>query len=138
VKGPVWLLRWLGAAVVCGLVAFGAAKAGGVIAAAVVVCAVAAAWTFVPVLKIHAPVAVALIGGYLGLSVWTALGGFAIWLVLALYARKPLSGSYLAIMAMPFGYWLLDHPGPVLMVLSIVASAIAVMNERSQIQEHGL
>ncbi len=137
-KPPIWLLRWLGVAVVCAIVSMGAAKLGGGLAAALVVCAAAASWTFVPVLKVQAPTAVALIGAYAGLSPWTALGGLAIWLVLAIHARKPLSGSYLAILAMPFGYWLLDHPGLLLMTLSIAASAVAVATKRSQIREQGL
>jgi hypothetical protein len=112
--------------------------AGAVGAAVAVACLIAVQATIVGAKLGPVPATLVLIGGFWVLSPWAAAGAVLIWVVPGAIRGNPLAGASLAAAAFPLGLWLLAHPGPVVLVLAVVAAGLAVWMQRTWWKEFGL
>lgn len=139
------MIQWLRAAiwaahlVVGALAAWIAWRLAGALGAAVAVACLIAVQSMIVGAKLGpVPATLVLIGGFWVLSPWAAAGAVLIWIVPGVIRGNPLAGASLAAAAFPLGLWLLAHPGPVVVVLAVVAAGLAVWMQRTWWKEFGL
>ncbi|MEZ5402219.1 MAG: hypothetical protein R2729_21275 [Bryobacteraceae bacterium] len=68
-------------------------------------------------------------------SPWAALGSAAVAAIAGLILRNPFPAIGLAAAMTPFGAWLVDHPGPVRLLLCATVCAAMVWWYRREILE---
>ena len=127
---------WAAHAVAAGAISFLAGRVGGVIAQALIVIVLVGVVKARPLARV--PGTLVLLAGWAAISPVTVAGSVLVWLVPAALRKSVWAGATLAAATLPFGVWLVMHPGWVVLALTAMAAGIVVWTQQDQWKEWGV